>query len=333
MAMLHPSDSTFAQTDPLSPSLISSLFESSLGMSPVNIESPKSSQGLYHKVYFVTLAESAHSRWSGKDVVLRVARKAIEKIKIENEVAVIDVVRNAGLPVPEVLFYNSDPANDLGFEYICVESQDFASIVHAVINASLESPYPPLQDTWMSLSPEALDNVLNQFVDFFIRMFTLELPQGGEFYGSLRVTETEGRKEVVPGPVLEETLWQLPDILRYFHAAPYNLTRECFATLNPCGWYPSWVAYISAFLKCYYRVISVHPSVSFLLYLLDPLQRLIEKLDSREIDWVRRLRDEKGLQGRLWHRDLHFGNLLADEEGNIHAIIDWEFSGVGVSSL
>ncbi len=74
MAMLHPSDSTFAQTDPLSPSLISSLFESSLGVSPANIESPTSSQGLYHKVYFVTLAESAHSRWSGKDVVLRVAR-------------------------------------------------------------------------------------------------------------------------------------------------------------------------------------------------------------------------------------------------------------------
>ncbi len=61
----------------------------------------------------------------------------------------------------------------------------------------------------MSLSPEALDNVLNQFVDFFIRMFTLELPRGGQFYGSLRVTEMEGRREVVPGPVLEETLWQL----------------------------------------------------------------------------------------------------------------------------
>lgn len=124
-----------------------------------------------------------------------------------------------------------------------------------------------------------------------------------------------------------------PDILRYYHAAPYNLTRESFATLNPCGWYPSWVAYISAFLKCYYHVILVHPSVSFLSCLLGPLQRLIEKLDNREIDWVRRLRDEKGLQGRLWHRDLHFGNLLADEEGNIRAIIDWEFSGVGVSSL
>ncbi|KAK0190313.1 kinase-like domain-containing protein [Armillaria mellea] len=285
--MLHLSDSTFAQTDPLSPSSISSLFEGLLGVSPVNIESPKSSQGLYHKIYFVTLAESVHSRWSGKDVVLRVARKAIEKIKIENEVAVIDVVRNAGLPVPEVVFYNSDPANDL------------------------ESPYPSLQDTWMTLSPEALDNVLNQFVDFFIRMFTLELPRGGEFYGSLRVTEMEGRREVVPGPVLEEILWQLPDILRYFHAAPYNLTRESFATLNPCGWYPSWVDYISAFLKSYYHVIL--------------------KSDSTEIDWVRRLRGEKGLQARLWHRDLHFGNLLADDEGNIHAIIDWEFSGVGPS--
>jgi aminoglycoside phosphotransferase (APT) family kinase protein len=27
---------------------------------------------------------------------------------------------------------------------------------------------------------------------------------------------------------------------------------------------------------------------------------------------------------------MHFGNILADEEGEVRGIIDWEFAGVGV---
>ena len=50
-------------------------------------------------------------------------RKTIRTIKILNEVAVIDVVRRAGIPAPKVVFYNSDPANETGFENICVERE------------------------------------------------------------------------------------------------------------------------------------------------------------------------------------------------------------------
>lgn len=57
---------------------------------------------------------------------------------------------------------------------------------------------------------------------------------------------------------------------------------------------------------------------------------LDSELESNAPEWVTRLRNEERLQGRVWHRDFHFGNILADEGGNIHAIIDWEFGGVGV---
>jgi len=312
MAMLHPSDH-FSSTEPLSHVLISSLFVHRLSLIPEAIASPSSSQGSYHKIYFVRLP-TGEGLWAGREVVLRVARKAITCIKVENEVAMIELVRRAGVPAPEVMFYSSDISqtdNVLGYEYICQE----------------RISYPALSDTYNSLSPKALGNVISQLVDIFIKMFDLQLPGGG-LYGSLRVC-TDGN--IGSGPVIEETMWQISDIKRYFTSEPYNLSSETFSTLNPTSSYPTYPAYVSAFLKTYHHVISIHPAVTFLVHLLGPLQKLIEKLDEAEENWVKRLRDEKGLRGRLWHKDFHFGNLLCDDEGNIRSVIDWEFAGIGVN--
>jgi thiamine kinase-like enzyme len=121
-----------------------------------------------------------------------------------------------------------------------------------------------------------------------------------------------------------------PDITRYFHAPPYNLTSETFGSLNPTDSYASWPEYICAFLQTYEHVISIHPSVDWLRDLLPPLQRVITILTVGEAPWVQRLRDAHELRPRLFHRDFHFGNVLADEEGSIKAVIDWEFAGIGV---
>jgi hypothetical protein len=50
-------------------------------------------------------------------------RKTIAKIKTENEMAMLKIVRSSGVPVPEVVFFSSDPDNPLGYEYNCLESQ------------------------------------------------------------------------------------------------------------------------------------------------------------------------------------------------------------------
>src|ERR1700733_13906892 len=73
MAMLHPDDKAFANQEILSQASISGLFNQHLGLVPTNITSPES-QGQFHKVYFVSLPEADGHQWSGKDVVLRVAR-------------------------------------------------------------------------------------------------------------------------------------------------------------------------------------------------------------------------------------------------------------------
>jgi thiamine kinase-like enzyme len=124
------------------------------------------------------------------------------------------------------------------------------------------------------------------------------------------------------------------DIDRYFLSHPYSLSPSLvLSSINPIGPFPTWVSYISAFLKSYAFVISIHPNLMHLRHFLEPLQLLMNLLSDETdsgVEWVQRLRDECGLKGRLWHRDMHFGNILADEEGEVRGIIDWEFAGVGV---
>ncbi|KAJ6491415.1 phosphotransferase enzyme family-domain-containing protein [Mycena vitilis] len=303
MAMLHPDDEAFAKQQVLSDESVSIIFRQHLSLAHTRITVPES-QGMFHKVYFVALAEKESHPWSGREVVLRVARRAIERVKTENEMALLRVLRAAGVPVPEVVFFSSDPNNSVGYEYNCLE----------------RIAYPSLADTWMDLSPAQLDRLLDQFVDIFVKLRSLDVPHA---LCSLTLNDT-------PGPVIEETMWTLPDIARYFHAPPYNLTSETFATLNPTGFYASWPAYICAFLKTYTHIISIHSAVDFLHILLPLLQRLIAVLEDDSVEWVRRLRDEPALRGWLAHRDFHFGNILADGE-TVKAVIDWEFAGIGPS--
>ncbi|KAF8217831.1 kinase-like domain-containing protein [Mycena galopus ATCC 62051] len=306
MAMLHADDLAFATQQVLSDSAVSALFTERIGLLPTRITAPES-QGAFHKVYFVSLDEkyNADISWSGKEVVLRVARRTIANVKTENEMALLRVLRAADIPVPAVVFFCADPDNPFKYEYNCLE----------------RITYPSLADTWSNLSPAQLDSVLDQIVDIFVKMWSIDVPRT---HGSLRLDGTSG-------PVIEETMWTIPDIIRYFHAPPYNLTSETFSSLNPTSSYASWPAYICAFLRTYAHIVAIHPSVDWLQDLLHPLQRVIAIIDAAEVPWVQRLRGAPELRGRLFHRDFHFGNILADDQGNIKAVIDWEFAGIGPS--
>jgi hypothetical protein len=66
-------------------------------------------------------------------------------------------------------------------------------------------PYSPLSEMWTTMSPQGLDRILDQLVDIFIKMYTIELPLD-EALGSIHL-QSDGT--IVPGPVLEEVMWQL----------------------------------------------------------------------------------------------------------------------------
>ncbi|KAJ7052788.1 kinase-like domain-containing protein [Mycena amicta] len=303
MAWVHPDDEAFSHQDILAQDSIRGLFTTRLGLDAINISSSED-QGVYHKIYFVSLSEAEGNPWSGRDVVLRVARKAFVKIKTEDEVAVLQLLRESGVPVPRVVFFSSDPDDPLGYEYNCLE----------------KISYPSLEKIWQNLSATRLDGVLDQFVDIFIRLFDIGRPG---VYGGLALGGGAG-------PVVEQVMWQYPDIVRYFHNSPYNLTSETFTSLNPTGFYNTWPDYISAFLKSYHHIASIHPSVAFLRQFLPRLQSLIDALDKPVAEpWIQHLRASDDLRPRLFHADFHFGNILADMDGTIKSIVDWEFARMG----
>ncbi|KAG8867920.1 hypothetical protein FRC20_004541 [Serendipita sp. 405] len=70
------------------------------------------SSGTFHKAFVVLFAD-------GEEVVMRIARRFMPRIKTESEVATLDFIRTrTNVPVPEVYHYESNPYNDLEAEYI-----------------------------------------------------------------------------------------------------------------------------------------------------------------------------------------------------------------------
>jgi hypothetical protein len=64
------------------------------------------------QAYSVTLSD-------GRMVVARVARRFMPRRKTESEVATMEYIRTyTSIPVPNVYFYDSNPYNRLGGEYI-----------------------------------------------------------------------------------------------------------------------------------------------------------------------------------------------------------------------
>lgn len=121
--------------------------------------------------------------------------------------ALLRDLRAAGIPVPEVVFFDADPKNPLKYEYNCLERMHVPPNICEAQDKKIYSvscflsgiAYPSLADTWSSLSPGQLDSVLDQLVDIFVKMWTIDVPR---MHGSLRLDGTSG-------PVIEETMWTL----------------------------------------------------------------------------------------------------------------------------
>lgn len=137
--MIHDDDLKFTrpESEPIPHDRIAALFERKTGLVPLSITSPRSSSGVYHKIYFISfgqpLASPQHrsptisnEQWTGREVILRVARKAIPHIKVRNELGCLSAAKCVGVPVPHVLFFSDnadDEENGLGYEYIAMERE------------------------------------------------------------------------------------------------------------------------------------------------------------------------------------------------------------------
>ncbi|KAL8291319.1 hypothetical protein RQP46_002297 [Phenoliferia psychrophenolica] len=165
MAMVHPDDLGFSRLEPVSHASMHALFLAELGLAPLRITSPTESQGEYHKLYFVKLELKGDSKWSGEEVVLRVARPAFNGIKVRNEVGALHLVRGAGVPAPEVIFWSDTTLNTLGYEYIAMES---SPDIERYFNAT---PYNLHAESHATLNPTGPFSDWTAYISAFLKSY------------------------------------------------------------------------------------------------------------------------------------------------------------------
>lgn len=288
-------------------SVVYTALESISSPRPTSVRSLTTS-GSFHVIYKITYQPQELAAWlstrsvecrSGTtELILRISGNHIDKIKTENEAAILFWLRtHTKIPVPQVIAFDSSRNNSFQHEYILLTRE----------------PGECLADVFQQLSSVQMDLILEQLIDLLASLHA----HSWQHIGGLRIS-TDG--DIVPGPVVEETFWHIPDIAQYWPPS------ESFETLNISGPYANYVDYTSAHISRYIHAIEIHPSLLSMRDLVPRLRAFLALILKPEFS--SKLND---VALRLAHKDLHFGNILVDltsPDVRITSILDWEFSGV-----
>ncbi|KAF5380784.1 hypothetical protein D9757_007105 [Collybiopsis confluens] len=118
------------------------------------------SAGTFHKAYLITLVDR-------RQVVARVARKFMPRLKTESEVATMQYLReHTSIPVPTVYHYDSNPYNRLGGEFILMS----------------KAPGIPLTNVYHSLSFNSLVKLLTNLAELVIPLLAHRFSALGSLY-------------------------------------------------------------------------------------------------------------------------------------------------------
>jgi hypothetical protein len=255
----------------------------------------------YHSIYILKFASEdaptlvpSSSRNSDVpvDLILRVSGNHLPRVKTLNEVACMRWVSyNTTIPVPTLVRFDASVDNPISHEYMLLE---------CIPGISVDKIYDQLDD-------RAKGYLVSQLTDYLVQLQS----HTWEHVGGLSLVDDK----IVPGPVLDETFWQTPDLEKYW------VVGDTVQNLNIEGPYKSYTEYSIACLQKYSLNIEKHPS-------LTPYRELCPRLTAV----AERLRDNPAIDEMEYifaHKDLHFGNVMCDPvTATITGVLDWEFSGV-----
>ncbi|KAL0958448.1 hypothetical protein HGRIS_000591 [Hohenbuehelia grisea] len=131
------------------------------------------SSGTFHKAYLITLVDTS-------ELVARVARRFMPRLKTESEVATLAYLReNTKVPVPTVYHYDANPYNRLGGEYILMS----------------KAPGVPLSRVYHSMAYKDLVKLIDNVAAMVVPLFGHRFPQLGSLYFN---SATPGAGTVAP---------------------------------------------------------------------------------------------------------------------------------------
>ncbi|KAG8679747.1 hypothetical protein FRC09_018753, partial [Ceratobasidium sp. 395] len=143
---------------PVDRAVLRQIIREKLGCEPSAIKFLSS--GTFHKAFLVSLVD-------GPDVVARIARRYMPKLKTESEIATINYIRtHTKIPVPFIYAYDSDPYNKLGGEYIIMS----------------KAPGVPLIRQFHSMPPSKIQDLLTNLANMLIPLSTQTFPAIGSLY-------------------------------------------------------------------------------------------------------------------------------------------------------
>ncbi|OAX40566.1 hypothetical protein K503DRAFT_714283 [Rhizopogon vinicolor AM-OR11-026] len=120
------------------------------------------SSGTFHKAYLVTLADA-------RQLVARVARRFMSRLKTESEVATMHYLRErTSIPVPDVYYYDANPYNRLGGEYILMSKAKgvpLSSVYHTLSNEELKSLFANVASITIPLFAQRFSHIGSLYLE------------------------------------------------------------------------------------------------------------------------------------------------------------------------
>ncbi|KAF8315429.1 hypothetical protein DL93DRAFT_2042821, partial [Clavulina sp. PMI_390] len=118
------------------------------------------SSGTFHKAFLAALED-------GRQVVARIARRFMPRLKTESEVATINYLRlHTPIPVPIIYHWDSNPYNRLGHEYIIMS----------------KAPGIPLRAVWNRMRDEEQHALLRNLARLVVDLSTHRFSHVGSLY-------------------------------------------------------------------------------------------------------------------------------------------------------
>ncbi|TFK47484.1 hypothetical protein OE88DRAFT_1810963 [Heliocybe sulcata] len=167
------------------------------------------SAGTFHKAYSITLI-------NGRELVARVARRFMPRLKTQSEVATMDYIRkHTKIPVPDVYHYDANPYNRLGGEYILMS----------------KAAGTPLSRVYHSMSHEELRKLLDNVVELIIPLYGHRFSHLGSLYSGPPPQSSAASS--VPTPVPGKTFSMPHPLSRAMTMMPAQMTPKPTAAAHP----------------------------------------------------------------------------------------------------
>ncbi|KAJ8115131.1 hypothetical protein OPT61_g3156 [Boeremia exigua] len=244
-------------------------------------------EGTFNKVYSIDCSKGEY--------VFRVALPVAPEVKTLSDVATMSFIRKTtSIPVPEVITYDANFNNKLGFEWILMER------VHC----------RPLEERWSELSWLKKGLLIQKLVQFMSELSHLELNEIGSIFEHHSDSRTNESKPVVEHAIGEAVLpafFMGDHVQQEMYRGPYSTGAE----------------YVSAHMKFLLHDIQAW-CASDNEYRREDGEAASVIYEKLHLVFLKLFPGTSRESTRICHQDLSASNILIDESGDLTGVIDWE---------